>query len=116
MLDYCIAAVWIINGVYCKVLNLVPRHQEIVARITGTSQPRLLTTLIGVAEVFMAVWIISGIQRRLNAVVQMGVITIMNILEFFIVPDLLLWGRANIIFAFLFVLIIYFNTFRILRQ
>ena len=25
-LDACLALVWLTNGFYCKVLNLVPRH------------------------------------------------------------------------------------------
>lgn len=27
--------VWFINGMVCKILNVVPRHQEIVASIMG---------------------------------------------------------------------------------
>jgi hypothetical protein len=33
LLNYLIAAVWLVNGLFCKVLGLVPRHQEIVATI-----------------------------------------------------------------------------------
>ena len=43
----------------------------------------------------------------------MLVIATMNILEFIIVPNLLLWGRANALFAFLFILVIYYNEFHI---
>jgi hypothetical protein len=35
----------------------------------------------------------------------------MNTLEFILVPDLLLWGRANAIFAFMLIGVIYFNEF-----
>src|SRR5215217_8047338 len=69
-----IAAVWLINGLFCKVLNLVPRHQEIVANIVGGSHSRLLTVLIGLSEIMMTVWITSGIFPRLNAITQMVVI------------------------------------------
>src|SRR5437773_4211250 len=95
LLNYLIAAVWIANGLFCKVLNMVPRHQQIVARILGEEHARLLTLLIGLSEIVMAVWILSGIKTRLNAVVQILVIAVMNVLEFFLVPDLLLWGRGN---------------------
>ena len=108
---YVFATVWIINGLFCKVMNLVPRHQEIVAKILGNEHAGLLTFLIGVAEIGMAVWILSGIQKRLNALTQIFVIAIMNILEFFLVPDLLLWGRVNAFFAFVFILLIYYNEF-----
>lgn len=111
LLNYFIAAVWIINGLFCKVLNLVPRHQEIVARILGSDHARLLTITIGLSEIAMAVWILSGIKRRLNAIAQIIIITTMNSLEFILVPDLLLWGRFNALFAFLFILLIFYNEF-----
>lgn len=110
-LHYFIAGVWITNGLFCKVLNLVPRHQEIVARILGSEHARPLTLLIGVAEIGMAVWILSGIRKNLNAVTQIFVIAAMNSLEFFLVPDLLLWGRVNAFFAFAFIVLIYYNEF-----
>jgi hypothetical protein len=109
--NYFIATVWIGNGLFCKVLNLVPRHQEIVARILGNDHARLLTILIGVSEIAMAVWILSGCWSRLNAVTQIVVIATMNTLEFFLVPDLLLWGKLNAFFAFLFILLIFYNEF-----
>jgi hypothetical protein len=39
----------------------------------------------------MAIWVIMDWQRRLNAFTQIGLVAIMNILEFILVPDLLLW-------------------------
>lgn len=115
-LHYFIATVWITNGLFCKVLDLVPRHQEIVARILGNEHARLLTLLIGVAEIGMAAWTLSGIRKRLNVIIQILVIVIMNSLEFFLVPDLLLWGRANAIFAFAFIVLIYYNEFHLTKK
>ncbi|MEI9946356.1 MAG: DoxX-like family protein [Chitinophagaceae bacterium] len=111
LLNYFIATVWVINGLFCKVLNLVPRHQEIVAQILGNNYSRLLTILIGLLEIAMAIWILSRVLTRLNAITQILIIATMNTLEFILVPDLLLWGRANAIFAFLFILVIYYNEF-----
>jgi hypothetical protein len=111
LLNYSIATVWIINGFFCKLLTLVPRHQEIVARILGNEHARIFTSAIGFSEIVMAGWILSGVSTRLNVIVQILVIATMNILEFILVPDLLLWGRANAIFAFLFILLIYYNEF-----
>ena len=104
-----ISFVWLVNGLYCKVLNLVPRHREIVAEILGTRHAETLTTLIGVAEILMVLWIISGIRKRFCTIFQIIIIGIMNVLEFLIVPDLLLFGRLNIVFATIFILIIWFN-------
>ena len=112
-MNYCIATVWIANGLFCKVLDLVPRHQEIVevARILGNTYSRSLTILIGFSEIIMAVWILSNYKTRLNAIAQIVVIATMNTLEFILAPDLLLWGKLNSVFAFLFILVIYFNEF-----
>ena len=111
ILTYCIAMVWMANGLFCKVLNLVPRHEQIVASILGETYARPLTLTIGLAEIGMAIWVLSRIKSRLNAVLQMAVVAIMNTLEFFMVPDLLLWGKLNAFFAFLFVLLIYYHEF-----
>ncbi|SRR5258706_2881386 len=111
LLSYFIAMVWIANGLYCKVLNLVPRHQEIVARILGDAPAPVFTLLIGLSETVMGLWILIGIWTRLNAILQIVVIATMNTLEFFLVPDLLLWGKWNAVFALIFIVLIYFNEF-----
>jgi hypothetical protein len=111
ILNYLIAAVWIGNGLFCKVLNLVPRHEEIVARIIGNAHSGVLTRAIGFSEMAMAVWILSGVRPKLNAITQVVVIATMNSLEFILAPDLLLWGRFNAVFAALFCLLILFNEF-----
>jgi len=111
ILTYCIATVWIVNGLFCKFLNLVPRHEQIVARILGDDYSRLLTILIGLSEIIMAVWILSAYKTRLNTIAQITVVATMNTLEFILVPDLLLWGKLNSLFASIFILVVYFNEF-----
>jgi hypothetical protein len=111
ILNYFIAAVWIVNGLFCKVFNLVPRHQQIVAAILGGVDSRELTVVIGFLEIGMALWILSGMKPRFNAVSQIVIIATMNALEFAVVPHLLLWGRFNAIFAFMLTLLIYYNEF-----
>lgn len=113
ILTYVIAFVWIANGLFCKVLNLVPRHQEIVARILGDDYARPLTFLIGISEVIMAIWILSGYKSKWNAWAQIGVVGLMNTLEFILVPDLLLWGKLNSVFALMFILVVYFQEFKL---
>jgi hypothetical protein len=111
LLTYSLAAVWLINGLACKVLALVPRHEHIVARILGDAYAVPLTRAIGVAEVGMAVWVLSGIQRRLCVLVQMVLVGTMNVLEFALAKDLLLWGQFNSVFAALFLLALYYYGF-----
>ena len=108
-----IALVWFTNGLFCKVLNLVPRHQEIVERILGETYASPITKTIGVLEIGMSIWVLSGIRSRFSAIFQLVIIATMNSLEFALAPDLLLFGRMNIVYAFLFMIIIYLNEFHI---
>lgn len=116
ILTFCIATVWIANGLFCKVLNLVPRHEQIVSRILGYQYSRPVTILIGFSEIVMAIWILSGYKSKLNVIAQILVVVTMNVLEFLLVPDLLLWGKFNSLFAFLFVLVVYFNEFHLNKK
>ena len=106
-----IALVWFVNGLTCKVFNLVPRHQEIVESILGFENPRLWTVLIGLGEIAMAIWVLSRYRSRINAYVQMIMVASMNLLEILLVPHLLLWGKMNVFFAFLFIMIVWSNEF-----
>ncbi|PKB41850.1 DoxX-like protein [Cellulophaga sp. RHA19] len=106
-----IGLIWLANGLLCKVLNLVPRHMQIVSRILGEDFAKPLTISIGVLEIFMAGWIVSGYKSRVNSILQILIIGVMNIIEFTLVPDLLLWGKYNIVFAFLLICVIFYNEF-----
>ncbi|AOW20543.1 DoxX-like family protein [Urechidicola croceus] len=116
LLNITIATVWLINGLYCKILNFVPRHQEIVAIILGQENSGVFTTIIGLLEIGMTIWILIGYKSQLNAITQISIIALMNILEFILVPDLLLWGKLNSVFTFLFITFIYFNEFIINKK
>lgn len=93
------ALVWLVNGLGCKVLGLVPRHRAIVARILGEKHASFLTRLIGLAEIVMALWIFSRWQWRCSCVSQIIVVSAMNVIEFRLAPDLLLFRRRNILVA-----------------
>lgn len=111
ILKLVFAFIWLANGLFCKILNLVPRHQEIIAAILGNNHASLLTILIGCAEIIMAIWILSGYKSRLNTIIQILIIVSMNAIEFILVPELLLWGKMNAIFALLLIFFIYFNEY-----
>lgn len=111
LLNYIIASVWLINGLFCKVLNLTPRHKQIVAQIIGHDIAKMMTIFIGFSEIVMAIWIWTQYKSKLSATLQIAIVVIMNLLEFILVPDLLLWGRFNAVFALLFIGLVYFNTF-----
>lgn len=109
---YAFALVWLLNGLYAKIFGLVPRHRDIVARVVGETYADELTLAIGVAEVLFAVWIASGRRAHAAAVLQIVGVMSMNVIEFVLVPDLLLWGRLNILFALAYVWLVYMHTFR----
>ena len=85
-------------------------------RILGNEHARIITLIIGLLETGMSVWIISGIKPKLNAILQIFIIFTMNIIEFIITPNILLWGRLNVVFAFLFILIIYYSEFKLNKK
>jgi hypothetical protein len=111
ILNYSIASIWMINGLFCKISNFVPRHLAIVSEILDHRHGRIFTILIGSSEVLMAVWILSKFKSKLNAITQIIIIGLMNVLEFILVPELLLWGKFNSIFAAMLMFTIYYNEF-----
>lgn len=116
IVTYLIATVWLVNGLFCKILNFVPRHEQIIAQILGETYSRELAILIGFSEVIMTFWILSGYKKRWNVITQISVITVMNSIEFVLVPNLLLWAHFNSVFALLFIAIIYYNEFYLNRK
>lgn len=103
--------IWLVNGLFCKILDLVPRHQQIVAEILGETYAKSLTIAIGVGEMLIAIWIISRKFAQLSAITQILLIVTMNILEFILAPHLLLWGRLNIVFALCLAALVYYQGF-----
>ncbi len=89
------ALVWWTNGLLCKVLDLVPRHREIVGRILGEDYALALTRAIGAGELLFGLWILSQWRWRWSAAAQIIAVLTMNVIEFILVPDLLLFGRLN---------------------
>ena len=59
----------------------------------------------------MTIWILSGVSSRLNAVTQIIVVLTMNVIEILLAPDLLLFGRLNIVVAICFAATVYYREF-----
>ena len=97
-------------------MDYVPRHQEIVSRILGKPYAAFLTNMIGVGEVFLAVFIIMGYQSRQLAILQVFLIAVMNLLEITLVPELLLFGRWNGLVALAFILLILYHEFYLKKK
>lgn len=112
MLRLCIAAVWLANGLYCKVLDGVPRHRQIVARLFGEDAAWLIIVAIGLAEVVLAAWVWSRWRQWLCVGTQIGIVLLMNAIEFVFARDLLLWGPLNAVFAMMFCAVVFFHSYR----
>lgn len=110
--QFLFAAVWLVNGLYCKVMDGVPRHREIVSRILGEEHSLLLTRLIGFSELVMAAWILSGIRWKWSCAAQIGAVALMNVIEFVLAPDLLLFGKFNSLVALAYITVVAWAGFR----
>ncbi len=101
-LAYGTASVWGFHGLFSKLLQGIPRHRLIVERVLGSSWAPQATVAIGVGELLMAGWILSGRFPRSCAAAQTVALGAMNLLELRYARDLLLapWPMvaANLIF------------------
>lgn len=85
-----IAAVWIFHGLYSKILDGVPRHRLVVARILGDHYARPLTLAIGAGEIPLGLWVLSGRRTRACALFQTLALVAMNTLEILLANELLI--------------------------
>lgn len=85
-----IAAVWIFHGLYSKILNGIPRHRLIVGRILGSANMVPATRLIGLLELLLGIWVITGWQSVACASVQTTGIVAMNALEILLAREFLI--------------------------
>ena len=100
-----VAAVWGVHGFYNKLLQGAPRHLSIVQALPGlegASGERVLVA-VGIAEVGLACWVLSGRWPRWCAAVQTCALLAMNALELTYARHLLLWpaGLVPVNLAFL---------------
>lgn len=86
-----VAAVWLYEGLWCKVLGRVQSQVEVV-----TAVPRLgprfgapFLKLLGIVEVALAVWVMTGIAPGLCAIVETVLLVVLN-------ANGLLWARRLI--------------------
>jgi hypothetical protein len=83
-----VAAVWLYEGLWCKLLGR-ERHQvqvvEAVPRL-GPLMGKHFLVALGVAETALAVWVMSGVTPGLCAVTQTALLVVLN-------ANGLLWAR-----------------------
>jgi len=75
-----VAAVWLHQGLWCKVLARAPAHDAIVAAVPGVgpARARRATAAIGVAETVLAAAVLSGRAGRRLAIAQTALLITMN--------------------------------------
>lgn len=78
------------HGLYSKLLDGIPRHRLIVARVLGDDLAVVATRAVGAGEILLGMWAFSHRWPRSCAVVQTLAIVTMNVLEIARAPDLLI--------------------------
>ena len=83
-----IAAVWLYEGLWCKLLGRAPSQVQVVTavpRLGPRFGPAFLKAL-GVVEVVIAVWVMTGIAPGTCAITQTALLVVLN-------ANGLLWAR-----------------------
>tara|TARA_R110002050_G_scaffold300769_1_gene472409 strand:+ start:40560 stop:40778 length:219 start_codon:yes stop_codon:yes gene_type:complete len=65
---------------------------------------------------YYAKWILSNYKSKLNALTQIVIVATMNLIEFLLAQDLLLWGKFNSLFALIFIILVYYTNFKIKKK
>jgi len=93
-----VAGTWLIHGLVNKVLGASPRHLLMIQSMPGLAGAagEYARTAIGLGEVGLAIWVLSGMAPRLCAAAQTMVLLSMNVLELTYSRELLLWPAGLI--------------------
>jgi hypothetical protein len=83
-----VAAVWLYEGLWCKVLGREPHQVEVVEAFPrlGPIVGRRFLLALGLAETTLAAWVMSGVTPGLCAIVQTVLLIALN-------ANGLLWAR-----------------------
>jgi hypothetical protein len=88
LLRASVAAVWLYEGLWCKILGRSHSQVTVVTAVPrlGPRFGRPFLKALGVLEVALAVWVTAGIASGPCAIVQTGLLVVMN-------ASGLLWAR-----------------------
>jgi hypothetical protein len=88
LIHFAVAAVWLYEGFWCKVLGRERRQLQIVEAVPyfGPRVGALFLTTLGVGEIGLGVWVLSGIAPGLCALAQTLLLVTLN-------ANGLIWAR-----------------------
>jgi DoxX-like protein len=83
-----VAAVWLYEGLWCKLMNGEPHQAQVVAAVpfVGPRVGALFLKLLGAGEVALGIWALSGLAPLLCAGAQTLLLVTLN-------ANGLLWAR-----------------------
>lgn len=93
-----VASIWLLHGLFNKLLHGSPRHLQIVQSVPGLSGAagQYVLTAVGFLEVGIALWVLSGVAARACAALQTILLLSMNAIELAVARPLLLWPAGLI--------------------
>ena len=80
LVRFAVAAVWLYEGLWCKLLGGDPRQREIVEAVPrfGAALGAVVLMALGIVEVALAGWVLSGVAPVHAALVETLVLVTIN--------------------------------------
>ena len=76
-----VAAVWLYEGLWCKLLNGAPHQVQVVQAVPryGLSVGMVFLKVLGAVEVGLAIWVLSRLAPIVCAIVQTVLLVTLNV-------------------------------------
>lgn len=107
---------WIFHGLYSKLLDGIPRHRMIVAKVLGEDLAGMAIVAVGVCEILLGIWVLAHRWPRTCALVQTLAIVAMNTLEISRAPELLISAPGMVLLNFGFLSLGWYSATRARRH
>ncbi len=80
LLRFAVAAVWMYEGLWCKLLGGVPHQTEVVAAhpLFGAKLAARFLQVLAWVEIALAIWVVGGWLPGLAALAQTVLLVVMN--------------------------------------
>ena len=80
LLQVAVAAVWLYEGMWCKVLGRSRHEFEVVAQVPflAPATSHALLRVLGVVETALGIWVLAGWQPIASAIAQTALLVTLN--------------------------------------